>query len=89
MGRQVIIHVMPWGDAGLEEVKVRFGRRLREVRLAQAISQEKLAVKAGIARNFVSMIETGQRNVTIETVEKLAKALACRMAALMPDAEDV
>lgn len=73
----------------MEEVKVRFGRRLREVRLAQGISQEKLAVKAGIARNFVSMIETGQRNVTLETVEKLAHALACRMAVLMPDAEDV
>ena len=35
-----------------------------------------------------SVVPSGQRNITIETVEKLAKALACWMAALMPDAED-
>ncbi len=37
---------------------------------------------------FVSMVKRGQRNVTIATVEKLAKALKFRMADLMPDAED-
>lgn len=67
---------------------MRFGRRLREVRKSKGLSQEKLAAQAGIARNFVSMIETGHRNVTLDTVEKLAKGLACRMATLMPDAED-
>lgn len=57
------------------------------MRTRAALSQEKLAAKAGMARNFVSMIEIGQRNVTLATVEKLAKALGCRMAELMPDAK--
>ena len=46
-----------------------------------------LAGLAGLHRTFVSMVERGKRNVTIATVEKLAKALECRMADLMPDAE--
>lgn len=77
------------GGKGLaDSIKIRFGKRLRVVRKRAGISQEKLAALSGIARNFVSMIENGQRNVTIGTVEKLAKGLDCRLAMLMPDAED-
>lgn len=68
-----------------EDIRIRFGRRLREVRQQRGLSQEKLAADAGLARNFISMVETGQRNVTIATVSKLAQALNCRMADLMPD----
>lgn len=71
-----------------EDVGVRFGRRLREVRTQRGLTQEKLAAKAGLARNFVSMVENGDRNVTLGTIQKLATALKCRMADLMPDAED-
>ena len=42
---------------------------------------------ADLHRTFVSMVERGERNVTIATVAKLAKALKCRMADLMPDAD--
>jgi hypothetical protein len=42
---------------------------------------------AGLHRTFVSMVERGERNVTLATVEKLATALECRMADLMPDAD--
>jgi DNA-binding Xre family transcriptional regulator len=71
-----------------DDIRAAFGRRLREIRTQKELSQEKLAAQAGLARNFVSMVETGQRNVTISTVQKLAKGLDCRMADLMPDAED-
>jgi len=71
-----------------DDIKVRFGRRLREIRKRASISQEKLGAQAGIARNFVSMIENGQRNVTLATIQKLAAALGCTMSTLMPDADD-
>lgn len=71
-----------------DDIRVLFGRRLREVRKQKGLSQEKLAALAGLARNFISMVETGQRNVTIATVQKLARALNCRMADLMPDAPE-
>lgn len=39
------------------------------------LSQEKLAVKAGVHRTYIGMIERGEKNVTIVNIEKLAKAL--------------
>ena len=71
-----------------EDVQIRFGRRLRQIRKQAGVSQEKLGAEAGLARNFISMVETGERNVTLATVEKLARALGCRMADLMPDADE-
>ena len=72
-----------------DDIRIRFGRRLREIRGEAGISQEKLGELAGLHRTFVSMVERGERNVTIATVEKLAAGLNCRMADLMPDAEEV
>lgn len=69
------------------DIRLRFGQRLRQVRLRQEISQEKLGELAGLHRTFVSMVERGERNVTLATVEKLSTALGCRMADLMPDSE--
>lgn len=70
-----------------DDLSTRFGQRLRQLRTERKLSQKKLAANAGLARNFISMVETGERNVTIATVEKLAKALECRMCELMPDYE--
>ena len=69
------------------DIRERFGARLRQVRGENQLSQERLGALAGLHRTFVSMVERGKRNVTIATVEKLAKALKCRMADLMPDAD--
>ena len=68
------------------DIKSRFGARLRAIRTKAGLSQEALGMDADLHRTFVSMVERGERNVTIATVEKLAKALKCRMADLMPDA---
>lgn len=72
----------------MADIRIRFGNRLREIRQSTGISQEKLGELAGLHRTFISMTERGERNVTLATVEKLAKALKCRMAYLMPDARD-
>lgn len=37
-----------------------FGRVLRKLRLAAGLSQEQLGLEAGVQRNFISLIETGQ-----------------------------
>ncbi len=67
-------------------VFVRFGLRLREVREKAGISQEKLAEIAGLHRTYVSSVERGKRNISIENIERLAQALGTTMAQLMPDA---
>lgn len=71
-----------------DDIRIRFGRRLRQIRLGAGISQEKLGELSGLHRTFVSMVERGERNVTLATVEKLAGGLGCRLAHLMPDADD-
>ncbi len=57
------------------DIKVRFGRRLREVRQARGLSQEELAFKAGLHRTYVSSAERGKRNVGLVNIERLAQAL--------------
>jgi transcriptional regulator with XRE-family HTH domain len=69
----------------LADITCRFGERLRAVRKEKGTTQEKLAENAGLSRNYVNDVERGRRNVTIRTVESLARALGVRMADLMPD----
>ena len=51
------------------------GYRIRELRLQQNLSQEKLALKAGIDRTYLAGIESGKRNATITSIEKIINAL--------------
>jgi transcriptional regulator with XRE-family HTH domain len=55
--------------------KAAFGRRLRELRLAGGLSQEALADAAGLDRTYVSSCERGKRNVSLQNIYRLARAL--------------
>lgn len=68
----------------LSNVLIRFGEKLRKVRQQKQISQEKLAELAGLHRTYVSSVERGERNISLENIAKLANALAVSMAELMP-----
>jgi len=50
-------------------------RNLRRLRVAREISQEALAIDAGIDRTYVSRLERGLENPTIAVLERLARAL--------------
>ncbi len=52
-----------------------FGKRLRELRKKEGLSQEELGFKAGIHRTYVGAVERGEQNVSIDNIHKLAKAL--------------
>jgi transcriptional regulator with XRE-family HTH domain len=66
-------------------INVRFGANLRKIRLAKNFSQEQLAELSDLHRTYVSSVERGERNVTLQTAEKLAKALGISLSRLMPD----
>jgi len=51
------------------------GRSLRALRAATGLSQEELADQLGIHRTYVGGLERGERNVTLQTVERLADSL--------------
>lgn len=64
-----------------------FGRALRQRRTEARLSQEKLALEAGIERVYVSWLETGRRQPTFHMIVRLAGALGCSAADIVADAE--
>lgn len=56
-------------------VKSRFGLAIRQRRQEIGISQEVLAERAGLHPTYIGDIERGARNLSLENIEKLAKAL--------------
>ena len=69
----------------MEDIKIRFGRRLRELRLEKRWSQETLANLAEIDRTYIPGIESGKRNVSIIIIEKIASVFDLSMAELLKD----
>ena len=70
-------------DAAKQEVKRRVGARLRQLRKAQKLSQEKVALKAGIDRSYYGAVERGENNVTPVNIFRLAEALEMEPAELL------
>jgi len=64
-----------------------FGKVLREMRDENHISQEKLAEYCDLDRTYISLLERGQRQPTITTIFKLAKALNISPSALIGKVE--
>lgn len=58
-----------------KEILVKFGQRVRDERLKRRFSQEELASRAGVHRTYIGMIERAEKNITLENIEKVAKAL--------------
>jgi len=64
-----------------------FGRALRQRRTDAGLTQEQLALEAGLGRVFVSWLETGKKQPTFQTMRKLAAALQCKAADIVREAE--
>ena len=58
-----------------KEVLIRFGNKVRNERVRLGLSQEELASKANVHRTYVGMVERTEKNITLENIEKIAKAL--------------
>jgi transcriptional regulator with XRE-family HTH domain len=67
----------------LSDVLARFGERLRKLRLRKKLSQEELAARSGLHRNYVGSVERGERNISLLNIAKLAEALGVPMARLV------
>lgn len=57
------------------EIEIRFGKRIRELRQARHISQEELAFRCQLSKNYISDVERGKRNVSLKAIEKIALGL--------------
>ena len=59
----------------LLKIRERFGERVKDLRKQKGMTQERLAEKAGLHISLVSLIERGQTNPTLDTMNKLSKGL--------------
>ena len=64
-----------------------FGTVLKRLRKQALLSQEQLGFEAGLERNFISMLELGQRQPTLTTIEKISVALKMTASELVAQVE--
>lgn len=58
-----------------KQLLIKFGKRVQEERIKRGISQERLGELAKVHRTYIGMIERAERNITLTSMEKIAKAL--------------
>ena len=67
------------------EILIKFGNKVRKERNELRLSQEELATKAGVHRTYIGMIERAEKNITLENIEKVAKALGLKLSDFFSD----
>lgn len=60
-----------------------FAKNIKTVRTAKNLSQEKLADLSGLHRTYIGAVERGERNVSIDNMERIANALAINIISLL------
>jgi bamHI control element len=70
-----------------EEIRVAYGRAVRAIRQDKKISQEELGDLCGLHRTYISDIELGKRNVSLENIDKIAHALQVKKSELFIEVE--
>lgn len=62
-----------------------FGSKVCLIRQEKGISQEKLALEANVDRTYISDIENGKRNISLEIAYRVANALNIHLSELLSD----
>ena len=65
----------------------RFGELVRRLRQERGYSQEEFSFRVGLHQTYISSVERGERNVTIQTADRIAKALGTTLADLFGELE--
>ena len=58
-----------------QPILIEFGEIVRKERTKLGISQEDMAIRAGVHRTYIGMLERAEKNITLENIEKIANAL--------------
>jgi transcriptional regulator with XRE-family HTH domain len=58
-----------------DEIRTKFGKRLRRLRRMQDVTQEQLSEKSGVSSDFISQLERGLNSPSLDTIQKLADGL--------------
>ncbi len=66
-----------------KDVLKKFGEHLREIRIKQELSQVELAYKGNFDRNYIGMLERGERNPSLKNLIRLSEALNISLSELV------
>jgi transcriptional regulator with XRE-family HTH domain len=66
----------------IKTVELIFGERVRNLRKIIKISQDELAYRSGLHRNYISDVERGTRNISLKAIYKIARGLNVSVEAL-------
>lgn len=69
-----------------KQALIKLGRAIRSYRKQRLLSQEALALDAGIDRSHMGKIERGERNVTFLNILRISKTLDCKASKFLQDA---
>ena len=67
----------------MDDIRKKFGAKIKELRISNGFSQEKLAELSDLDRTYIPGIESGKRNVSLVVIEKIAKAFNIRLSELL------
>ncbi|HEX3800512.1 MAG TPA: helix-turn-helix transcriptional regulator [Verrucomicrobiae bacterium] len=71
------------------DVTKQFGLAIRSFRKTQGVSQEELAFRSGLHRTYISDVERGTRNISLRSIQNLAKALKLPLYMLFQSLENL
>lgn len=71
----------------MDPLRIRLGQTVRQLRTEAGYSQESFAAKIKVHRTFMGTIERGKTNVSLDTIERLARGLGMAVWELMRIAE--
>lgn len=59
----------------MTNINIKFGEKIRQLRLEKGLSQEQFSYKANVHRTYIGMIERAEKNISLVNIEKIAIAL--------------
>ncbi len=66
-----------------ESILLKFGQRVRELRTERNLTQQQLADTSGLHKNYIGMVERGERNPSLVNIDILAKSFEVSISELM------
>jgi len=68
-----------------QNILIRFGEAVKRQRQKLDLTQQEVADLANLSRSYISEIENGKENISLENAEKIAVALQCQLTYLLRD----